>query len=270
MEGEHDFLENGIACYSRDGGGPVIFWLHGYTMNAGVWEEVWAHLPDFSHLAIDIPGHGRSRSITGERDLPSLAREIGGIAHRHHARYIVGLSFGGILGLQMAIEAGSLFEGLFLNSSPFGGGPVDPWAESKNLELMNYYRQHGSRGLTGIWMASPPDIFAGVRKQPEIFNKLARIIDEHSWEELKDNKFAVLTGYNQLACGLSRISLPVYLFIGEEDMENVKRCGEIIRKSVGHCVRTYIPEAGHLAFLECPQSMSERVREAILAIRKTP
>ena len=74
---------------------------------------------------------------------------------------------------------------------------------------------------------------------------------------MRNNTYSMFVGHNQLTNGLAGIKIPVHLLVGEDDMENIKRCAEIIRRTVRHATRIYIPNCGHLAILEAPDTCTE-------------
>ena len=94
-----------IAMIRADGGGDGVLWIHGYTLNAGIWAELWRLLPGWRHIGIDLPGHGRSAPLAPGETLRGLARRLNRLAAEQGVRHLVALSFGGMIALQMAIEA---------------------------------------------------------------------------------------------------------------------------------------------------------------------
>jgi len=60
-----------------NGEGPVVVLLHGWGMNADVWEDVCAELVDsYRVIAIDLPGHGRSEGDLDDYTLENIARQV--------------------------------------------------------------------------------------------------------------------------------------------------------------------------------------------------
>ncbi|MBY0481560.1 MAG: alpha/beta hydrolase [Chitinophagaceae bacterium] len=257
-------IVGGIACYYKKKEGPCILWLHGYTMNAFVWENIYRLFPANAHLAIDLPSHGASCSITKFKNLPELANRLNAIAKSFEVQIIFGLSFGGIIGLQMACEAPDSYKMLFLNSAPIGGGPLDSFAQTKNLELIRLYNAStGTIALTEAWMKSPPDIFTGAKQYPLLWQQLVAMISTHRWEELSGNLFSVIIGFDQTKTNLSKINFPIKIIIGEDDMDNIKRCSEIIKRLTKNSERIYIPDSGHLAILEKPEIVASIILDFI-------
>src|SRR6476660_9216433 len=118
-------LDDGIAARIMPSPADKVLWIHGYTLNSSIWGALWELLPGWSHIGIDLPGHGGSEQIRPGENLSTLASRIGASARRWAARHLVGLSFGGTLALQIAIEYPDAFASLGLSSPGLGGGPLD-------------------------------------------------------------------------------------------------------------------------------------------------
>jgi pimeloyl-ACP methyl ester carboxylesterase len=247
----------GIAARIAPGGGEAVLWIHGYTLDSSIWDELWGYLPGWRHIGIDLPGHGASHPPAVGEDLGGLARRIGDLALQHNVRHVVGLSFGGMVALQVAIERPNAFASLILGSPALGGGPQDRHAQACNLELMRLFRGHGlGPWLAERWLRSPPDIFAGASRHPPLFEQLRAVVHRHGWLELRDpSSMQRLTQHRQTAAGLRRINAATLVIIGEHDMAAFKRCADIIQRSIPGCARIYIPSAGHLGLLEAASAV---------------
>ncbi len=249
-------LSNGIAVYSAPGTGDRVLWIHGYTLNAQIWQPLWAALPGWSHLGVDLPGHGASAPMRPGEDLGQLARCLVVLAQAHQVRHLVGLSFGGEIALQMAIEAPTAFATLTLGSPGWGSGPQDPAAHTRNVELTHLYAERGpGPWLTDLWMQSPPDIFKGAAQHPALWQALHAIVNEHPWDELRGTAMQYLVNYPQPEKDLRPIQAATLLMIGEEDMTVFKRIAEMIRRAIPGAQRIYLPAAGHLGLLEVPETV---------------
>jgi pimeloyl-ACP methyl ester carboxylesterase len=240
-----------LATTSRPGVGERVLWIHGYTMDSRIWAELWNHLPNWHHLAIDLPGHGRSPPLASGTDLSDLARLIGQFAIEQNVRHVVGLSFGGMVALQVAIQHPDAFASLVLAAPALGGGPQDKHAQGRNLELSRLYQTLGvGPWLRDLWMTSPPNIFAGASKHPELWHRLRNIVGDHSWCELADTRMRSLTGFHQSPGEMQRVTAAALIVIGEQDAEAFKRSAELIRRGIPQCRRVYLKQTGHLTLLE--------------------
>ncbi|MGB4836918.1 MAG: alpha/beta fold hydrolase, partial [Nostocoides sp.] len=86
------------------GDGPGVLWLHGYTMRAQVWEPLWALLPGWRHLGLDLPWHGESRDLRAGEELGALADTVVQHLSAQGVNHVVALSFGTVLAAEMAIR----------------------------------------------------------------------------------------------------------------------------------------------------------------------
>lgn len=122
------FLHRGLRLHylshggPADGGGPVLL-IHGLGSSTEDWllqiETIAAHRPV---AAIDLPGFGRSE---GFRHWPTVeeyaaaARELCQLLWPRPA-HIVGLSLGGVVGMQLAISYAACVESLVAAGTPLG------------------------------------------------------------------------------------------------------------------------------------------------------
>jgi pimeloyl-ACP methyl ester carboxylesterase len=249
-------VRDGLAARVVDGGGESLLWLHGYTLDSSIWGPLWQGLPAWRHIGLDLPGHGASEPLRRRESLPELARRVGAFALAEGVRHIIGLSLGAMIALQVAIECPESFRSLILCSPPVGGGPQDPAARTRNLELARLYSErHAGPWMTALWMQWPPDIFKGAAHHAELWSQLQSVIDRHSWAELTDSRMQGLTVYPQQVRQLGRIRASTLVLVGEEDMPAFKRCAELLRRAIPNCERIYWPGAGHLALLEAAGSV---------------
>jgi pimeloyl-ACP methyl ester carboxylesterase len=212
---------------------------------------MWSNLSAWNHVGIDLPGHGASPPIPRGLHLVGLARLIGDFAVRHDVRHLVGISFGGMVALQVAIEFPQAFQTVVLGAPALGGGPTDKSAQIRNLELREAYRKNGAGPwLAELWMKGPPNIFAGASKQPALWTRLQKVIRDHPWHELSGDEMQRLTSHQQTPDQLQRVRAAGLIFVGEDDDDVFKRSAELIRRSLPACARIYLPSTGHLTLLE--------------------
>ena len=167
--------DDGIAACATMASGDSVLWLHGYTMDATIWAGLWERLPDWRHLGIDLPGHGRSRGLLQDDDLSSLAERLGKNALARGVKYLVGLSFGSLVTLEIAARYPGSFDRIVLAAPTFGGGPIDPAAQRLNQELIRLFNARGA----GPWMTSLSDEVSSrhlhrCRKPPGVMESTAR------------------------------------------------------------------------------------------------
>lgn len=247
-------LAEGLAARRRPGAGDQVLWIHGYTLDSTSWQDLWDRLPGWSHIGLDLPGHGASRPLAPDEDLPSLARCIGRAAAGEGVRHLVALSFGTIVALQVAIEHPGAFASITLGAPALGGGPQDPEAERLYAVLLDLYRQRG-RGphLDALWLGAESPVFRGLDRGSGLWRQIAALVERHGWGELATGAMGRLTAHPQSRRDLGSVRAAMLVLVGDRDMVAFRRSAEILRRSVPAAERLYLPGAGHLCLLEEPE-----------------
>ncbi len=260
-----------VALHRRAGPGPTVLWLHGYTMDATIWDELWELLPAWNHVGIDLPGHGRSAATPLIGSLPELARIVHEVAVAEKAQHLVGISFGSMIALQTALQFPARFRSLVLGSTAIGGGAQDPAAQQRNIELIDLYRTKGAGAwMTELWWQSPPDIFRGASRHAALTARLRAVIDRHSWRELAGDAMHRLCQHRHAVADFRKIRARTLILLGEQDMPVFRRNAELVRGAVRDARRVYLNAAGHLCLLECPTESAALIAEHFSAADATP
>jgi len=253
-------LGAGLAGRVRGGVGAPILWLHGYTMDSRIWDELWDELPGCEHIGADLPGHGASPAHE-VGDLRALGRRVARLARERGARRLVALSFGTLLALQAAIDDPDAFDAIVLAAPALAGGPEDPAARIRYLQLAELHRTFGpGPHLTSLWLRSPPHIFTVLRTFPKRFERVAAIIADHRWTELGDPRTRRLQASPHGPADLARISASVLLLRGTGELPAFTRCAAVIRESVRGAREVVLPGLGHLCLLEDPVATAAPIR----------
>lgn len=104
-----------------EGSTPMLF-IHGLGSSGRDWErQIPAFAADFRICTVDLRGHGRSQRPPGPYSIAQLAGDLAGLlaALKLAPVHVVGLSLGGTVGLQLAIDHPALVRTLtVVNSGP--------------------------------------------------------------------------------------------------------------------------------------------------------
>ncbi|MFG2974592.1 alpha/beta fold hydrolase [Streptomyces sp. NPDC048331] len=239
------------------GSGPAVLWIHGYTMDSSTWEPLWELLPGWRHIGVDLPGHGGSDPIPAGLTLPALARQIADIVRAERAHRIVSLSYGSSVALQLAIDEPELVHALVAAAPTLAGAAPDADARRRYQQLMMLKPLAGpGERMADLWMASPPDIFRGTERHPELRAALRSVIVRHSWAELDSGAMMTLSAHRHSPADLARIQARTLVFIGDEDMPAFVRNAELLRDNVADCEVVTLPRSGHLPLLERPEAVA--------------
>ncbi len=256
----------GLACRtwaSPDAGGaaPLVL-AHGFTQNA----EAWGPLPGLLAasrpvVAVDLPGHGRSTSVTA--DLPEAAQLLG--VAGGFGDYL-GYSMGGRVALHLALAQPTLVRRLVLIGATAGIDdaeerrrrrladealadeldPPDPGSASEQQRRLERFLQR--------WLAGP--LFASLA--PEAACLDARRNNRCSG--LASSLRTCGTGTQQpLWDRLGQLEMPVLVVAGADDGRFVA-IGRRLARTIGSNARlALVPAAGHACHLQRPEVVAELV-----------
>ena len=242
----------GLSC-TATGSGPAVLWLHGYTMDSSLWDELWSALPGFRHIGVDLPGHGASPAPAPGATLPQIAAQVARIARAQRAHRVVALSFGSLVALQLAIDAPDLVARLALGAATIGGTPASAEIRRRYAELAMLHRIAGpGEALADRWMTSPPDIFRGTEEHPHLRARIHDVVLRHRWTELAHGGLRALNAHRQDAAALRGIRADTLILLGSRDMPAYHANTATLCRELPRCRAETLPGAGHLCLLEQP------------------
>lgn len=117
MSDLHALLDTVDLAYSESGNGPPLVLLHGLGSGQRDWElQTPAFAPAYRVIIPDLRGHGRSPKPRGHYRMSQLAADVALLLMRLEARpaHVLGLSLGGAVAQQLAIDHPELVHSLVL------------------------------------------------------------------------------------------------------------------------------------------------------------
>jgi len=252
---------NDIATFYEDTGhGPPVVLIHGHSLDLRLWDAQVAPLVDAGYRVVryDVRGHGRSDApATGytwqnySLDLRDLLDRLAIDAPAH----VVGLSMGGGIALQFAVDHPQRVASLVLVDSTVPGFDYSPEYAQAIEELVRVARSEGPRAaLERVWLPHP--LFDGIRRFPQRFAFLKRIVLAYPAADYLDE-----TEYPQpqwqVIDRLSEVRAPTLVLVGELDLPDFRLIAEILAANVPTARQQVIPDAGHLLNLEQPEAFNE-------------
>jgi 3-oxoadipate enol-lactonase len=103
-------------------GKPTVLFLHGLGSSVRDWElQIPAFADDYRLLLIDMRGHGRSDKPQGPYSMPLWVRDVIALLDQLKIDkvHIVGLSMGGMIAFQMAVDCPERIQSMIIvNSGP--------------------------------------------------------------------------------------------------------------------------------------------------------
>jgi len=244
-----------IDLYIQKKQGPrePILWIHGYTLDSNSWQEMWELLPEYTHIGIDLPGHGMSADIQEGNTLNELSPAIFKICKTHQIQHIIALSFGTITALQIALDNPTYFKTITLAAPTLAGGPQDMEMSKvyTKLIMLQYIYKKVHPVFSEIWLQSPA--WQGLDQIQQMRSLLIDTVHKHRWDELSTpTKYKQFIEPPQNIDKIRNITTPILLMIGEYEMTAFKETANIIQQHAPHAQIQTLSDTYHLCLLQSP------------------
>lgn len=244
--------------YEERGAGDAVVLIHGLGSYAGDWsDQIEALSAAFRVIAIDLRGHGRSARPAGPYSVPLFAADVAALIRALGAgpAHIVGLSLGGAVAFQLAVDAPALVRSLvIINSGP-------SFIVNRQIRIALFVRLFLLKvaGLERVGGMIVKRLFPRPDQEP-----LRRAFLEHfvtNDRRAYEASTRALVGWT-VADRLTAITCPVLVISGDRDYTPVSMKEEYVAR-LPHARLAVIEDAGHACTLERPDAVN-RVLETFL------
>ncbi len=245
-------------AYERVGEGPPLVLVHGAAEDGRIWRPQLAHLADeFTVIAWDEPGAGRSSDVPADFDLASYAHCLAALieALALGPAHVAGLSWGGTVVQELYRHHRELVRTLVLVDTYAG------WKGSLSEDELRA-RVAGARQM----LATPRDefdpTFSGlfVGDPPAEFVPLLNEIAADVRPETLRTQLSVMAEADQRDL-LPRIAVPTLLIWGELDVRSPLTVAHQFEQAIPDAKLVVVPGCGHVSNLERPDEVNHAVRE---------
>jgi pimeloyl-ACP methyl ester carboxylesterase len=236
-------VAGGLLRLTVAGDGPALILLHGWTLDARMWQPQIAGLARaFTLVMPDRRGFGRS---SAPPDLTREAEDIARIADvlKLERFGLVGLSQGASVALDAAGRLGPRVAALAVC-----GAPLPALVErAEALDLAHYQRLAGAGDLAAMraaW-ATHPLMQAQTRTAREA---LAAMLADYDGRDL-----LAPSGLPDLTCeSVAALPMPILALAGEHDTPWRRACAAALAEAAPHGRYALVEGAGHVANLDNP------------------
>jgi pimeloyl-ACP methyl ester carboxylesterase len=245
------------VAYERVGEGPTLVLVHGGTVDGRMWQPQLAGLKDeFTVVAWDEPGAGRSSDVPADFGLPDYARCLAALIEEISPgpAHVAGLSWGGTLVLELYRHHPELVATLIL---------VDTYAGWKG-SLPDEEVRARVAGVERVLAASPeefdptpPGLFAGAT--PTEFVPLMAEMAAIARKQTVRLEARLMAETDQRDL-LPMITTPTLLIWGELDVRSPLSVAREFEHEIPDTKLVVVPEAGHVSNLEQPEQFNKAVR----------
>ncbi|MFO0297019.1 MAG: alpha/beta fold hydrolase [Pseudomonadota bacterium] len=240
---------------------PLLLWHALYadpSMFDGLVEEL---APDHRLLLVTAPGHGASGLPAGPLTSAASGAAVLAVldAHDIERAAVVGCSWGGIAGLQAALQAPQRIMAVGAFNTPFG--PADSDLGSRAIVGMTGWIGHtaffGRRVASGFFSRQVRS------QQPELVDRFVAGFPGRDPRQLQAAARAVLLERESLLPLLPGIRVPVLVVSGAEDARYPAAEAEQIAQGIPQARFVRVADSAHLTPLEQPALTAQLVRQLV-------
>jgi pimeloyl-ACP methyl ester carboxylesterase len=249
---------NGLEiAYERVGAGPPLVFVHGAAEDGRVWQPQLVLADDFTVVAWDEPGAGRSSDVPAGFGLADYASCLAALieALALGPAHVAGLSWGGTVVQELYRHHPQLVATLILIDTYAGWkGSLPPEEVRARVagarRMLAAPREDFDPTLPGLFAGEPPLEFVALLEQ------VAASVRPQSLE----TQLLVMADADQRDL-LPHISVPTLLIWGELDARSPLSVAHQFEQAIPNAKLVVIPGCGHVSNLEAPDRLNEAVRD---------
>lgn len=251
-------IEGGELRFETAGTGPVVVFVHGNFADAGMWDPQFGEFAQgFTAVRYDLRGFGASPLAVGpyshHGDLRALLTHLG-----HERAHLVGLSLGGDIVLETALEFPDLAASLVV--VPGSALESEPWMEEGWEAIGAAVGDHDHLRAREIVMDFPP--MRSLKARPDLRGRVAHMLDAYPWQHFEAEEEYVSVDPPAMQ-RLAEIRSPMLVVSGALDDPAFLDTGAFIVREVPGARRIVISDAGHMVNMEQPAAFNQAVRSFI-------
>ena len=244
-------------AYERAGEGPALVFAHGAASDSRIWDPQLALASEFTVVAWDEPGAGRSSDVPAGFGLPDYASCLAALVESLALgpAHVAGLSWGGTVALELYRHRPELVRTLILADTYAG------WKGSLPEEEVRA-RVEGAERMVAVPAAefdpTLPGLFAG--DPPKRFVPLLEELAAAVRPEAMSAALHVMAEADQRDL-LPRVAVPALLIWGELDARSPLSVARQFEQAIPDTELVVIPRTGHVSNLEAPERFNQAIRD---------
>jgi 3-oxoadipate enol-lactonase len=266
------FFEEYGAARGRPGAEPAILLLHGVLFDGGMWRHQIEPLSALGRvIVLDGPGHGKSEPAPRfmlEEHADALFDALGELGVRRAV--VVGLSWGGMIGMRLALQHPEKVAGLALLDTNAEGEPLGKRVKFRALIAMHrrigmpfslYEKELAPLMFSPKTLAERPELVVAAYQRAMGFDRggIARAA------------IAVSVHRKNILPEIPKIKVPTLVLCGRDDAATPPETSRKIADAIPHAKMVVVDGVGHLSALEDPPAVNAHivpfVRDVLAAAR---
>jgi 3-oxoadipate enol-lactonase len=243
--------DGATIAYQVVGSGRPLCFVHGFTLDRTMWQsQVEYFSQQYQVITYDLRGYGHSsapdRAYSHSKDLQELLDYL-----QIKKTYLVGLSLGGEIAVEFALEYQEYIEKLILADSSLSG--------FKSTVNWNVHAEDGGiEAAKQRWLNH--DVFKYSRTQEPSHQALSRIIANYSgwhWVNRDLRKFSTPPSINRL----QEVTVPTLVILGRNDLLYFHAIAEVLVDRIEESQKVVIQEAGHMVNMDNPTAFNQELEK---------
>lgn len=256
--------KNGINWhYDVEGSGESLVFLHGWGVDMRIWRQQVKHFSQhYRVLSIDFPGHGKSS--WHHVDLEALARGVLTILDQVNMDkiFLVGSSFGGLVGLKMFQLDPARFRKITLvGTTPKMIRPDKrmPGVDREHVEKLTHQLETAYPEIVNIFFRS---LFTQKERESRRFKWLQRFRQNIGLPQKQALlNFLRIMSHEDMRDVLFSLYVPLQMITGTEDYICPYEMVESLRSVLHAAEVDYFKNCGHFPFLSRPHEFNAVLEE---------
>lgn len=269
----HTYTNDIVTFYEDAGEGEPVVLIHGHSLDGRMWGYQVPALVEagFRVVRHDVRGHGRTmvppEGYTWENYATDLAELLDHLNVERPAAqsldvpaaHIVGLSMGGGIALQFALDYPERVLSLTLVDSALPGFGYSDAIGNTIQALREAVEAEGVwPAFQRLWLTHP--LFDGVRAKPEAYALIEEMVRGFQAPEYvrREEEAAEpeATPAPQIIDRLGEISARTLVVVGENDIDDFRLIAEILSATIPGARQVVLPGCGHMVPMEDPDAFN--------------
>ena len=257
---------NETYCYTGgktfDATLPTVVFIHGAQNDHSVWilqTRYFAH-HGFGVLAIDLPGHGRSKgaALTSIEAMAEWTLRVLDAAGVRQAN-LVGHSMGSLIALEAASKSPARITRLALVGTAFPMKVSDLLLdaalndEQKAIDMVNIW-SHSSVAQKPSFPGPGCYTMGGAQR-------LMQHITRQGSEKMYYTNFAACNAYSNGEVAAQAVTCPTLFLMGKKDMMTPPKATALLTKAMPHAKIVKLDRCGHALMMEQPDAVLDNLYE---------
>jgi 3-oxoadipate enol-lactonase len=266
-------VEGGQLWYEVAGEGHPLLLIHAGIADSRMWDEQFRTFAEhYRVVRYDTRGFGQSKtkniSFSNRQDIADLFRHLG-----IERSYILGISRGGTIAIDFALEYPEMVDALIVVSSGLSGYTHQPTEAARlEMQLFDKMAEAAEQGDFArlvdlemqMWVDGPGQ--PSDRVAPHIRERV-REMDAANYNR-QDGEARPRPLHPPAIRRLAKIQVPTLVIVGDLDASGVQAAADILAQRIAGARKVVFQGAAHMVNMEQPEEFNRVVLDFLSSIGK--